>query len=458
MILHQQCRDRYLFAALQGGQRFPRKWLESGVVVKADSIAELAEKIGVDVDGLSRTVERYSGFARTGVDEDFHRGEGAYDRYYSDPTNKPNPSLAELTHPPYYAVKMVPGDLGTMGGIRTDVHGRALRDDGTVIEASLRAGNVSSPVIGHTYPGPVARLARRWRSGIWRLCTSPGRNEMPINRDEALGAELDPIEFSWTSGDIQLYHLGLGAGGDPMDPRELRYLVDDTPQVLPTSGNVAASFHMTEPPTVQFPGIDIELSKVLHASEAVTVPAPLPPSGSARSVQRFTEIWDKGRAAAIVSETTVTDPDGKLPWTTKRSIFARGEGGFGGERGPSIAVEQPDRAPDVEVALPILPHRLCCDRNPLHSDPEFAAAAGFPRPILHGLCTYGIGCKAIVDTFLEGDVSRVKSYGDRFGGVVFPGETLKASIWKESDKLLGAITAPSRDDATVLSGVELVPA
>lgn len=102
---------------------------------------------------LSRTVERFKGFARTGVDEDFHRGEGAYDRYYSDPTNKPNPSLAELTHPPYYVVKMVPGDRGAKGGIRTDVHGRALRDDGTVIERLYAAGDVSSPLMGHTYPG-----------------------------------------------------------------------------------------------------------------------------------------------------------------------------------------------------------------------------------------------------------------------------------------------------------------
>ena len=120
-------------------------------------------------------------------------------------------------------------------------------------------------------------------------------------------------------------------------------------------------------------------------------------------------------------------------------------------------------APDLEVPLPILPqqallYRLCGDRNPLHSDPEFAAAAGFPRPILHGLCTYGIGCKAIVDNLLDGDVSRVHSYGARFAGVVFPGETLRASIWKESGKLVGVITAPSRDDAIVLSGVELIPA
>lgn len=286
---------------------------------------------------------------------------------------------------------------------------------------------------------------------------------MPIDLDKALGAELEPIEFSWTSSDIQLYHLGLGAGADPMSARELSYLVDDTPQVLPTFGNVAVSFHMTEPPKVQFPGIDIELSKVLHASEAVSVPGPIPTSGTAKSVQRFTEIWDKGKAAVIVSESTVTDESGKVLWTTKRSIFARGEGGFGGERGPATSNELPDRTPDVEISLPTLPqqallYRLCGDRNPLHSDPAFAAAAGFERPILHGLCTYGIGCKAIVDNLLDGDVAQVASYGARFAGVVIPGETLQANIWKEDGKFIGVLTAPSRDNAVVLSGVELVPA
>jgi acyl dehydratase len=285
---------------------------------------------------------------------------------------------------------------------------------------------------------------------------------VPINLDEAIGAELAPVEFSWSSSDVQLYHLGLGAGADPLDPRELAYLVDDTPQVLPTFGSVAQTFHQTEPPTVQYPGIDIELSKVLHASEAVSVPRPIPPSGTGRAVTRFTEIWDKGKAAVIWSETTVTTLDGAPLWTQKRSIFARGEGGFGGDRGPTGSVEPPDRAPDAEVALPILPqqallYRLCGDRNPLHSNPGFASAAGFPMPILHGLCSYGIGCKAIVDTFLDGDVSRVRSYGARFAGVVFPGETLKASIWKHEDGFVAVLTAPSRDDAVVLSGVELSP-
>jgi acyl dehydratase len=285
---------------------------------------------------------------------------------------------------------------------------------------------------------------------------------MPIDVDVALKAELEPIEFSWASSDIQLYHLGLGAGKDPLDQRELRYLVDETPQVLPTFGNVAATFHATKPPTVKFPGIDIELSKVLHASERVEVPAPLPASGSAKAVTRFTDIWDKGKAAVIWSETTVSAPDGTLLWTQKRSIFARGEGGFGGERGPSSSDAAPDRAPDLEVEVPILPqqallYRLCGDRNPLHSDPEFAAAAGFSQPILHGLCTYGMTCKAIVDALLDGDAGAVAAYGARFSGVAFPGETLKVGIWKDDGRFLASVVAPSRDNAVVLSGVELVP-
>ena len=286
---------------------------------------------------------------------------------------------------------------------------------------------------------------------------------MPIDLASALGAELQPVEFSWTSTDVQLYHLALGAGSDPMDARELRYLTDGTPQVLPTFSSVAATFHMTEPPRVSFPGIDIELGRVLHASEAVTVHAPLPPSGSARAITRITDIWDKGKAAVIVNETEVTDPHGAPLWSTRRSIFARGEGGFGGERGPSTSVETPGRAPDFEVDIPVLPqqallYRLCGDRNPLHSDPGFAAAAGFPRPILHGLCTYGMACKALVDTVLGGDAARVGSYGARFAGVVFPGETIRAKVWHEGERYVGVVTAPDRGDEIVLSGVELIPA
>ncbi|MBX7448251.1 3-oxosteroid 1-dehydrogenase [Mycolicibacterium sp. 3033] len=154
LIFDQQYRDRYIFAGLQPGQRIPNKWMESGVIVKANTLDELAAETGLPVEALSATVERFNGFARAGVDEDFKRGESAYDRYYGDPTNKPNPNLGEISHAPFYAAKMVPGDLGTKGGIVTDVHGRALRDDGSVIDGLYAAGNVSAPVMGHTYPGP----------------------------------------------------------------------------------------------------------------------------------------------------------------------------------------------------------------------------------------------------------------------------------------------------------------
>jgi acyl dehydratase len=286
---------------------------------------------------------------------------------------------------------------------------------------------------------------------------------MPIDPSVALGAEFGAVEFSWTATDVQLYNLALGAGADPVNPRELSYVRDHTPQVLPTFGCVAASFHEIDPPKVSWPGVQIDLAKILHASEQVSVPAPLPPTGSARAVSKIVEVWDKGKAAVVVLETSVTAPDGAPLWTQRRSIFARGEGGFGGERGPSMSSEAPERAADVEVEIPVLPqqallYRLCGDRNPLHSDPEFAAAAGFPRPILHGLCTYGMTCKAIVDTMLDGDASVVASYGARFSGVAFPGETLKVGIWKDDGRFLASVVSPSRDNAVVLSGVELVRA
>lgn len=241
----------------------------------------------------------------------------------------------------------------------------------------------------------------------------------------------------------------------------MSYVVDGSPQVLPTFGCVAASFNDVAPPTVSWPGIEIDLAKILHASEKVSVPAPLPASGSARAQSRIAGVWDKGKAAVVDLETTVTATDGTVLWTQQRSIFARGEGGFGGERGPSGPGGPPDRAPDHQVDIPVLPqqallYRLCGDRNPLHSDPAFAAAAGFDQPILHGLCTYGMTCKAIVDTALDGDAGAVGSFGARFAGVVFPGETLRASIWSEADRLLATVTAPAREDAVVLSGVELV--
>lgn len=207
---------------------------------------------------------------------------------------------------------------------------------------------------------------------------------MPINLSVALGAALPVQEFSWSSSDVQLYSLGLGAGARPTDAGELRYLRDGDPQVLPTFATVAATFHDTEPPKVSFPGVEIDLAKVVHGSQEVKVHAPIPASGKGRTTTRIAEVWDKGKAAVIVQESVTEDLDGNPLWTARSSIFARGEGGFGGERGPSEAVVLPDRDPDAEFDVPTLPqqallYRLCGDRNPLHSDPEFAKAAGSRR-------------------------------------------------------------------------------
>jgi 3-oxosteroid 1-dehydrogenase len=154
MIFDQTYRNRYLFAGIPGRQPFPGRWYKEGVIVRSDSLAGLAEKLGLPADELAATVERFNGFARTGVDEDFHRGESAYDKYYSDPTVKPNCSLAPIEKGPFYAVKIVAGDLGTKGGLVTDEHARVLRPDGSPIAGLYAAGNVSAAVMGNTYPGP----------------------------------------------------------------------------------------------------------------------------------------------------------------------------------------------------------------------------------------------------------------------------------------------------------------
>jgi Succinate dehydrogenase/fumarate reductase, flavoprotein subunit len=158
MIVDQRYRNRYMFAGVPPRRPFPRRWYDAGVVVQAGSITALAGKIGVPADALRATVERFNGFVRAGRDADFGRGDSGYDRYYGDPTVKPNPCLAPIDQAPFYAITIVPGDLGTKGGLRTDVRARVLRADGSVIDGLYAAGNVSATVMGHTYAGPGATI------------------------------------------------------------------------------------------------------------------------------------------------------------------------------------------------------------------------------------------------------------------------------------------------------------
>ncbi|MFD5093121.1 3-oxosteroid 1-dehydrogenase [Amycolatopsis thailandensis] len=158
LVFDQRNRNRYMFTGLGPRQPLPGRWFKAGIAVKASTIAKLAERIEVPADALENTVRRFNGFAKSGVDEDFHRGRSAYDHYYGDPRNKPNPSLGPLDVAPYYAVKIVPGDLGTKGGLRTDPHARVLREDGSVIDGLYAAGNTSAAVMGRTYAGPGATI------------------------------------------------------------------------------------------------------------------------------------------------------------------------------------------------------------------------------------------------------------------------------------------------------------
>jgi 3-oxosteroid 1-dehydrogenase len=158
LIFDQRYRNSYVFAGLPPGRSLPRRWSAVGSAHRAATLADLAASAGLDPAALQATVARFNGFAEAGRDADFHRGDSAYDRYYGDPRRRPNPNLGALATPPFYAVKIVPGDLGTKGGLRTDERARVLRADGTTIPGLYAAGNTSAAVMGHSYAGAGATI------------------------------------------------------------------------------------------------------------------------------------------------------------------------------------------------------------------------------------------------------------------------------------------------------------
>ncbi len=289
---------------------------------------------------------------------------------------------------------------------------------------------------------------------------------MPIDPAAAIGAVVGTVDFSWTDSDVLLYHLAVGAGshpGDHLDPAALAYTVEGPSlQVLPSFGVVAPTFHASDPPPLDLPGCDINLSQVVHGSQEISVAGPLPTSGAATLTTTLTDVWDKGKAAVIWQEAVATAPSGEELWRTRSSIFVRGEGGFGGERGSTEKVQLPDRVPDLEASYAVTPqqallYRLCGDRNPLHADPAFAQAAGFPEPILHGLCSYGIVLRELTDGLLGGDAAAVAGFGGRFSGVVLLGDTIRVRGWREDGRIVGEATVGGgeREGSPVLSDIEL---
>ena len=293
---------------------------------------------------------------------------------------------------------------------------------------------------------------------------------MPIDPSVAIGADLGARTFSWTESDVLLYHLGIGAGaraGDNLSADALRYTLDDAAlQVLPSFGVVAPTFHETDPPPLDLPGCDINLAQVVHGAQSISVSGPLPTSGTATIRTTLTDVWDKGKAAVIWQEGVATsDVTGEELWRVRSSIFVKGEGGWGGDRGTSASVEVPERDADHVSSYTVTPqqallYRLCGDRNPLHADPDFAKAAGFPAPILHGLCSWGIVLRELTDGLLGGDASKVGGFTGRFSGGVFPGETIRVAGWRTDDAIIGSATIEGgeRDGSPVLADCVLTPA
>jgi acyl dehydratase len=266
---------------------------------------------------------------------------------------------------------------------------------------------------------------------------------MPIDPQKAIGADLGSRSFSWTASDVLRYHLGIGAGArtdDNLDPSVLRWTTEHADlQVLPSFGVVAPTFHETEAPSVEMPGVQISLSQVVHGSQSVTVHGPIPTLGSATQSTTLTDVWDKGKAALIWQEGVATSDSGEELWTTRSSIFVRGEGGWGGDRGPAGGANAaPERDPDHQVTVQTrtdqaLLYRLSGDRNPLHSDPSFAAMGGFDRPILHGLCTYGFTGRALLHELCGSDPARFTGMDARFSSPVMPGESLTVKAWADGN-------------------------
>ena len=256
---------------------------------------------------------------------------------------------------------------------------------------------------------------------------------MPLNPD-AVGETTDPIPFEWTDRDTLLYALGVGAGTD-----DLAFTTENSheieQQVLPTYAVIACS---------AFPAAlkigTFNFGMLLHGSQEIRLHRPLPPAGKLSVVSEVADIQDKGEGknAVVMLRGIGTDPaSGEVVAETLTTVVIRGEGGFGGQPGQRpVAPQIPDREPDARVALPTredqaLIYRLSGDRNPLHSDPWFAQnLAGFPKPILHGLCTYGVAGRALVAELGGGDATKVHAVAARFSSPVFPGEMLTTSIWR----------------------------
>ena len=266
-----------------------------------------------------------------------------------------------------------------------------------------------------------------------RPMTIPDSHPTRARVSEAMiGSTTGDIAIAWNERDTMLYALGVGAGlGDPAD--ELHFTTENSAgfclQAVPSFVSVLAM--QARPPALSL----LDNSRFLHAEQRIDLAAPLPPAGAGIVVNTVERVLDKGSGAIVVNRATLRETDeGRVIADVRSSIFVRGAGGFSGPRGDFDDWTLPDRPADatIEQATRVeqaLLYRLSGDRHRLHSDPQFARAAGFERPILHGLCTYGIACRALVRGAAGGDPARLRGMNGRFRKPVMPGDTLTTQVW-----------------------------
>ncbi len=266
---------------------------------------------------------------------------------------------------------------------------------------------------------------------------------MAINLD-AKGKELEPVEFEWNWKDVALYNTGIGA-------YELEFTYESKLKVFPTFAVVPPAGVIAQ----SFGAVGANLMTLLHGEQRIEIIKPeLPVDAKTITSAKIADIWDKGKGAVYTVETMTKTQEGEALFKNVFSMFLRGEGGFGGEKGPEAKNFPPDRDPDEvleDQTYPIqnLIYRLSGDVNPLHIDPDFAKMGGFDRPILHGLCTFGYVCRAAVKAFMDNDPAKLKSYEVRFRNVVFPGQKIITRMWKEDKKII--ISAETEDERNVIA-------
>ncbi len=277
---------------------------------------------------------------------------------------------------------------------------------------------------------------------------------MAINTALA-GKSYAPVEYRYTSKDTILYALGVGSG-----PDELNFVYENDLKVLPTFGVIPAFPAATAP----MGELNVDPMMVMHGEQGINLLRPIPDEGTLLTTATIEAIYDKGSGAVIIVKTVSTDAKETPLFEGTFTFFARGQGGFGGDRGPSVPpMEYPERDPDFRTDMPTLNmqaliYRLSGDLNPLHADPNFAKIAGFDRPILHGLCTYGHAGRAVLNRACGGDPGRFRSFAVRFSAAAFPGDTLITEGWKtEKGKYLVRCKTQT-GDVVLTNGVATVEA